>query len=102
MTNKLIIASVAILSSITIGAVAFTQINKPNTKVAMVGGSSSLVSSTTNSVTSSKSSIITVQSSSATSTTESTTPKPAPSVETPSKVAESKKPEVIIPHPLKT
>ena len=94
MTNKLIIASVAILSSLTIGAVAFIQLNKPNTKVAMVSSSSSVIS-TVNSIISSKSSIITVQSSSATPSSESVIPKPIPVVETQPKVTESKKPDLV-------
>ena len=45
MTNKLIITSIVILTSITVGIVSLTQVHKSNTKVAMVSSSSSVLSS---------------------------------------------------------
>ena len=87
MTTKLIITSIAILTSMTVGIVALTQVYKSNTKVAMVSSSSSVLSS----LGSVASSSTAVQSSSVVAGVESTTPKPAPSVETPPKVVESKK-----------
>ena len=93
MTTKLIITSIAILSSMTVGIVALTQVYKSNTKVAMVSSSSSVLSSQRSLVSSSA----VVQFSSVVVDVESTTPKPVQAVETPPKVAESKKPEVVKP-----
>ena len=93
MTTKLIITSIAILTSMTVGIVALTQVYKSNTKVAMVSSSSSVLSSRS-SVASSSSA---VQSSSVVVGVESVALKPTPAVETPPKVAESKKPEAVKP-----
>ena len=77
MTTKLIITSIAILTSMTVGIVALTQVYKSNTKVAMVSSSSSIL--TSRSLVASSSTV--VQPSSAVARVELLTPKPITTIE---------------------